>query len=145
MIYLQSPDGRVYAYDPATQADLVNVGRAAGWVDVSDTFPVSQADALRPAQISAACRARILAVADFTAQQNIAQAGTLYAALRVDGAPEDTARAAVGFLPGDLTLAGDWQRWVAAMRAACQTAIATGADPEWPPVPNGVAEFAARF
>jgi len=37
------------------------------------------------------------------------------------------------------------QGWVADMQAACRTAIATGNDPAWPCLPEGVAKLAARF
>jgi hypothetical protein len=105
----------------------------------------AQAAAARAVEVKAECRARILAVAGEAAQTNIAQAGIIYAAARLDGATEVDARAAVGFLSGDLMRVAEWKVWTSAMQAECRRAIAETSDPEWPVVPEGVAEFAARF
>lgn len=105
----------------------------------------AQAHADRARQIKSACRSALLAVVNESAQANIAQAGTLYAAMRVDGVPEAEARAEVGFQPGDLVSAGAWNVWRGHMLTECRRAIEDGDDPVWPDVPAGVAEMAARF
>ena len=80
-----------------------------------------------------ACRARIHAVADQVAQLNLSAA---VAAGLLPGADLETYRAGLG--------------WIAAMRAA-SSAIGSdarldpGDDANWPAVPPGVAELAARF
>lgn len=78
------------------------------------------------------CRARIFAVADATAQINLAAA----AAADLLSA-QDRADYAAGL------------GWIAAMRAAWQTLGQSGADIEvdsnWPEIPAGVAELADRF
>lgn len=105
----------------------------------------AQAAAARAVEIKAECRARILAVAGEAAQTNIAQAGIIYAAARLDGATEVDARAAVGFLSGDLMQVAEWKVWTVAMQAECRRAIAEASDPVWPVAPESMAEFAARF
>lgn len=105
----------------------------------------AEAALARAMAIKAECRDRILAVGSEATQMNIAQAGVIYAAMRSDGADEATARAAVGFEVGDLTRAGEWKAWVSAMQAECRRAAMGGDDPVWPPVPEGVANLAARF
>ena len=37
------------------------------------------------------------------------------------------------------------RRWIAETLAAMRAAAASGADPEWPDIPAGLAELAARF
>jgi hypothetical protein len=76
---------------------------------------------------------------------NIAQAGIVFTAALLDGASRADALSASGLQDGDLALAQSWKAWVAAMQDACRTAIATGDDPSWPDVPQGVTELAARF
>lgn len=105
----------------------------------------AQAAQARAARIRAGCRARILAVAGEAAQANIAQAGVIYAAMRADGVSPADARAAAGFVEGDLDTAAAWKAWVGLMQAECRRAIAAGDDPAWPEVPAGVPEMAARF
>lgn len=106
----------------------------------------AQAAALaRAATIKAECRAHILAVGSEATQMNISQAGIVFAAAMLDGAPRADALAASGLAEGDLTLAQGWRAWVAAMQAECRRAIEAGDDPVWPAVPAGVAELAARF
>lgn len=88
-----------------------------------------------PARIEAAkaeCRRRILAVADETAQMNMASA------------------ASAGLLMAEQMAV--WQSalgWVAAMRAAWAVLVESGADlsddTNWPDLPPGVAELAAAF
>lgn len=99
----------------------------------------------RAAAIKAECRARILAVGSETTQMNIAQAGIVFTAAMLDGAPRADALAASGLREGDLSLAQGWKAWVAAMQAECRRAIETGTDPVWPEAPEGVADLATRF
>ena len=99
----------------------------------------------RATVIKADCRARILAVGSETTQMNIAQAGIVFMAAVLDGAPRADALTASGLRDGDLTLAQGWKAWVAAMQDACRDAILSGDDPVWPEVPEGVAELAGRF
>ncbi len=81
-----------------------------------------EAEAAGLAARKAECKARIFAVADDMAQINLAAA------------------AAANLLPPDeLAIYQAGLGWVAAMRAAS----AGGGD--WPEVPEGVAELAARF
>jgi len=54
------------------------------------------------------------------------------------------------FLTGELTLEEQMtfnagRKWVAAMQEACRSAIASGTDPVWPEVPDGVHDLAAVF
>ena len=89
--------------------------------------------AIRARAIKEACRARIVAIADEMAQINLASAagaGLLNAA--------DLATYKAGLL------------WVTDTRLACAEMIGDPkadwlADKGWPPVPDGVAELAARF
>ncbi|MBD12259.1 hypothetical protein [uncultured Roseovarius sp.] len=106
----------------------------------------AQAEALaRATTIKADCRERILAVGSETTQMNIAQAGIVFTAAVLDGAPRADALAASGLKEGDLTLAQLWKAWVAAMQTECRRAILSGTDPVWPEVPDGVIELAGRF
>lgn len=100
---------------------------------------------VRGAAIKAECRTRILAVGSETTQMNIAQAGIVFTAAMLDGAPRADALAASGLKEGDLELAQRWKAWVAAMQTECRDAILSGADPVWPVVPDGVIELAGRF
>ena len=89
------------------------------------------ADAERLAAVKAECRRRILAVADETAQINMASAA---AAGLLTAAQMTTYAAGLG--------------WVDAMRATWPTMPANTdylADTAWPAVPAGVAELAAAF
>ena len=101
-------------------------------IKTADDLAAEQ-QAIRAGAIKEACRARIVAVADEMAQINLASA------------------AGAGLLSaGDLAIYKAGLLWVTATRAACAEMIA---DPEadwlsdggWPPVPEGVAELAARF
>jgi hypothetical protein len=91
----------------------------------------AEAKAERLAAAKAECRRRIFAVANETAQINLA------------------AVAAAGLLnAGDKAIYATGLAWVAAMRAACATAaVASDAtdDALWPAIPPGVAALAARF
>ena len=93
----------------------------------------AEAVALRAEACKAECRARIFAVADATAQMNLAAA------------------AAAGGLDADQMLAyRSGLDWIAAMRVACQTLIADGAadasdDATWPAIPDGVTALADQF
>lgn len=98
----------------------------------------------RATAIRTECRARILGVGSETTQMNIAQAGIVFTAAVLDGAPRADALTASGLQEGDLELAQAWKAWVAAMQAECRRAIEDGDAPAWPDVPTGVAEFAAR-
>lgn len=87
----------------------------------------------RARAVKAECGRRILAVADRNAQMNLTGAA-------VAGALSTDDRATYGAAV----------QWIAAMRAACAGIIADPAldiadDANWPPVPDGVAELAARF
>ncbi|MGK8235201.1 hypothetical protein ACLGGT_13670 [Roseovarius sp. MS2] len=101
--------------------------------------------AARALVLKAECRARILAVSSETTQMNIAQAGIVFTAAMINGAPRAEALGASGLQEGDLDLAQGWKAWVAAMQAECRRAIETGDDPVWPEVPEGVAGLTARF
>jgi len=101
-------------------------------------------------QIKAECSRRILAVADASTQSNIAQAGVIYSAMRLNGVPEANALSQSGFAEGDLTIAASFRGWVSAMSNAAQTMISAGDtayqdDTKWPSVPSGVTDLAARF
>lgn len=39
MEYYQSQAGAVYAYDPATQQNLIDEAIAAGWINVTNSYP----------------------------------------------------------------------------------------------------------
>lgn len=101
-----------------------------GSVITAETI-AAQVAAGRLAAAKAECRRRIFAVANETAQMNLAAV----AAAGLMTAP-DRATYAAGLA------------WVAAMRAAC-TAAAKADDPSadalWPAVPDGVAALAARY
>lgn len=99
----------------------------------------------RAEAIKAECSARILAVADAHTQGNIAQAGVIYTAMRVNDVPETTALAQAGFVSGDLTAAADFRGWQNAMLAHCRALIAGTTTDDWPPVPAGVVDLARRF
>ncbi|MBW4972844.1 hypothetical protein KZZ08_04410 [Roseovarius mucosus] len=99
----------------------------------------------RATSIKTDCRARILAVGSEATQMNIAQAGIVFTAAVLDGAPRTVALAASGLRDGDLTLAQGWKAWVAAMQTECRRAIESGEGPVWPDLPKGVADLAARF
>lgn len=91
----------------------------------------AQEAADRAAAARAECRRRILAVANETAQMNLAAA------------------AAAGLLTAEETrIYALGVGWVAAMRAACAGAAAAadpGGDSLWPPIPEGVKALSARF
>lgn len=99
----------------------------------------------RAEAIKADCAARILAVADERTQGNIAQAGVIYTAMRVNEVPEDIALAQAGFVAGDLTIAAAFQSWRNAMLTHCRALIAETTTDDWPAVPAGVVELAKRF
>jgi len=40
MEYYQSPNGEVYGYDPLTQQELINEAIAAGWVNITGSWPL---------------------------------------------------------------------------------------------------------
>lgn len=103
------------------------------------------AAAARAADIKTECRARILAVGSETTQMNIAQAGIVFTAAVLDGAPREAALSLSGLREGDLGLARDWKTWVAAMQDECRRSIKGGGDAIWPELPTGVAGLAARF
>lgn len=99
----------------------------------------------RAEAIKAECSTRILAVADAHTQGNIAQAGVIYTAMRVNDVPEDIALAQAGFVQGDLTAAAEFRGWQNAMLAHCRALIAGTTTDDWPPVPAGVVNLAKRF
>jgi hypothetical protein len=97
--------------------------------------PEDRAEAAHAARVQRArdlCRARILAVCNETAQTNLASA------------------AAAGLLTeGQMAVYRAGLGWVAAMRATWAPLAATDADLEddanWPAIPPGVRDLAARF
>lgn len=101
-------------------------------VDFSQVVTAEQeaaaAAAKRIAAIKAECRAAILAVADETAQMNLAAAAS---AGLLSNAQMATWVSALG--------------WVAAMRGEYATAALAGDDPAWPDLPEGVADLVGRF
>lgn len=100
--------------------------------------------------IKAECKRRILAVADAETQQNIAQAGILYSAFRLNGVTEENALAQSGLIAGDMTTAAAFRGWVAQMSEAAGVLIGAQDttfkdDSHWPAVPDGVLELSGRF
>lgn len=144
-------------YDPATQAlepgDFTETesGWVRGWT-IRDKTAEELAQALmqHAQSVKAECRRRILAVCNEAAQTNIAQAGILYSAMRLNGMSDDDALAHAGLISGDLARATEFQNWRGAMVSNCR-AYADDAsldylsDDAWPDVPAGVRELAARF
>ena len=101
-------------------------------VDFSQVVTAEQeaeaAEAKRIAAIKAACRAAILAVADETAQMNLAAAAS---AGLLSAAQMATWVSALG--------------WVSAMRGEYARARLVGDDPAWPDLPEGVADLVGHF
>lgn len=93
---------------------------------------VTDAEARAP-EIRAECTRRIQAVLSEPTQRNL----TAYAADIGLGAPE--------VQPGDVATMRAARLWVSAMQAACRAAVASGAEPVWPNVPDGVVALAERF
>jgi len=118
-------------------------------IDFSQVITAEQkaAQALdaRATTIKADCRARILDVASEATQMNIAQAGVIFSAAMLSGAPRAYALGQAGLQDGDLELAEAWRAWVAEMQAECRRAIRAGEAPVWPDLPEGIADLAARF
>jgi hypothetical protein len=101
-------------------------------VDFSQVVTAEQnaeaAEAKRVAAIKAECRAAILAVADETAQMNLAAA------------------ASAGLLSaGQMQIWIAALGWVAAMRSEYARAALAGDDPAWPDLPEGVADLVGHF
>jgi hypothetical protein len=144
-------------HDPVTQ--VIEPGDFAetesGWVRewaVRDKLPEELAQALmqHAQSVKAECRRRILAVCNEAAQTNIAQAGILYSAMRLNGMPDAEALAHAGLISGDLVRATEFQNWRGAMVSNCRAyaddvSLDYLSDDAWPDVPDGVRELAARF
>ncbi len=123
-------------------------------IDFSQTITaeakMAEAAAARALLAKAECRRRILAKFPFEAQQNIAQAVTVYATEIVRGVTEAEAETAAGVGSADLPLAVAGRRWIVDMQMACR-AISKDpvSDPTkdavWPPLPDEVAGLVARF
>lgn len=123
-------DGPARIVYPSTDTEA---GAIAAVTEAAAGPTTQDIEAQRVAQIKAACRARIYAVVDPTAQINTA---SNMAAGLLSPADETTYAAALG--------------WVTDMRAACADMIADDAidpydDANWPDVPAGVAELAAQY
>lgn len=104
----------------------------------------------REQKIKAECRRRILAVASETAQGNIAQAGVIYTAMRINEVPDEQALAIAGFKSGDLSLAAAFQNWRSSMVSNIEIltldfSLDFEVNENWPEVPAGVADLAKRF
>jgi hypothetical protein len=104
----------------------------------------------RAEKIKMECRRRILSVASETAQGNIAQAGVIYTAMRVNGVPETEALDMSGFKEGDLSIAASFQVWRSHMVRQIETlasdmSLNYNDDSNWPPIPEGVEDLAMRF
>lgn len=104
----------------------------------------------RAEKIKVECRRRILAVASETAQGNIAQAGVIYTAMRVNGVPDTQALAMAGFKQGDLSIAASFQVWRSHMVQqvkvlAADLSLNYNDDSNWPPIPEGIEDLAKRF
>lgn len=144
-------------HDPATQ--VIEPGEFAetesGWVrgwTVREKTVEELAEALaqHAQSVKAECGRRILAVCNEAAQTNIAQAGILYAAMRLNGMSDADALAHAGLIHGDLTRATEFQKWRSAMVSSCRAyaddaSLDYFSDDAWPNVPAGVRELAARF
>ena len=144
-------------FDPMTQVvdpgEVTQVDGAwvRGWT-VRDKLPEELAQALtqHAQSVKAECRRRILAVCNEAAQTNIAQAGILYAAMRLNGMSDAEALAHAGLISGDLNRATEFQNWRGAMVSNCRAyaddvSLDYLSDAAWPDVPGGVRELAARF
>lgn len=88
----------------------------------------ADASAARVAAIKTECTSRITTYMDMHTVMNL-QGAVLSGALTSEQMSVFTAA----------------QGWVRAMQVACRAAIMTGADPDWPAVPDGVALLAAEF
>jgi hypothetical protein len=144
-------------HDPATQViepgDFVETesGWVRGWTVRDKTADeLSQALAQHAQSVKAECRRRILAVCNDAAQTNIAQAGVLYSAMRLNGMSDADALAHAGLIHGDLTRTTEFQNWRGAMVSNCRAyaddvSLEYLSDDAWPDVPAGVRELAARF
>ena len=104
----------------------------------------------RAEKIKVECRRRILAVASETAQGNIAQAGVIYTAMRVNGVPDTEALSMAGFKQGDLSIAASFQVWRSHMVQqvkvlAADLSLNYNDDSNWPPIPEGIEDLAKRF
>lgn len=94
------------------------------------------ADARAPG-LKRECQLRILAEISDATQKNL----TAYAAdLGLKGAGNLSAAET-----SDVETMRAARGWIQAMLEVCRTAIATGEEAAWPPLPDGVAEIAARF
>lgn len=98
----------------------------------------------------AECKQRILAQFPFAAQQNIAQAVTLYAVDALRGQASAGVAQPSGLSEADIAQATKGQEWIALMQAACR---GLADDPEadllddaaWPALPDAVALLIAKF
>jgi len=91
---------------------------------------------LRAPDLNAECQRRIYAVLSDNTQKNLTAYGADLALETRDLTPEQMA---------DVATMRAARGWVQDMLAACRAAIASGAEPAWPPVPDGVAALAERF
>lgn len=138
----------VGAFERAVKADVATKNADGTW---SYKWTVSPIDPVRIAtMVKRECKRRILAAADAETQQNIAQAGILYSAFRLNGLTEADALAQAGLIAGDMTKAAAFRGWVAAMSDTAAALITAGDDSyqddsHWPAVPDGVLELAGRF
>ncbi|WP_306150651.1 hypothetical protein [Roseovarius sp. MMSF_3281] len=95
--------------------------------------------------IKAECGARILAVASEQAQANLAQSMVAYTTEVLRGGNEGEAETLSGLTNGDFAVAKAAVSWRKDMVDACRAAVASGDDPVWPDVPEGVVELMDRM
>lgn len=135
-------------FEVPTKADVATQNPDKSWSFKWSLAPVEPARMAN--MIKAECKRRILDVASAETQQNIAQAGILYSAFRLNGLSEADALAAAGFVQGDMTLCAHFRAWVSAMQThAGEHVVAANpafeSDDQWPAASDGVIELAGRF
>jgi len=101
-----------------------------------DTWRTQTSAEKRAPDLNAECTRRIYAVLSDNTQKNLTAYGADLALETRDLTPDQTA---------DVAAMRAARGWVQDMLAACRAAIASGAEPAWPPVPDGVAALAERF
>jgi len=66
MVYYQAPNESVYAYDPETQQELINEAIAAGWVNVTNSYPFPPVPYIPTANDNKVTASALLSATDWT-------------------------------------------------------------------------------
>lgn len=117
---------------------------------VTASTKAKQAAAAHGEIAKAECKNRILTQFPLEAQQNIAQAITLYTLYVLRGQSQVEAGITAGLSEEDIAQAAEGRKWIAAMQETCRAlSQELGTDPHadtvWPVLPEAVARLIARF